>query len=89
MTPSVFCHSISSKYIVDFYCPELKLVIEIDGDTHYYDGQRTQKDQTRQKFLEDLNLKIKRYNNKEVINNPVGVINDIHQYCEDLTKNNG
>ncbi len=36
-------------FIVDFYCPTLKLVIEVDGESHYsndgkdYDGERTQR----------------------------------------------
>jgi very-short-patch-repair endonuclease len=52
-------------YIVDFYCPSLKLVIEIDDESHYgeinerYDNKRTE-------FLNKLNLKVIRFFNKEV-----------------------
>ena len=53
------------RFIVDFYCAELKLVIEVDGDSHFteqglaYDAERTQ-------FLESLGLKVVRFTNAEV-----------------------
>jgi very-short-patch-repair endonuclease len=53
-------------YIVDFYCAELALVIEIDGESHItqveYDEQRTKK-------LELYGLRVLRYTNKEVMEN--------------------
>lgn len=64
------------KYIVDFYCPKLKLVIEIDGDTHYseqalaYDAQRTD-------YLCSLGITVIRYTNNEVLE-------DIDSIYEDL-----
>lgn len=49
-------------YIVDFYCAELRLVIEIDGDSHaetvVYDSERT-------KFLSSLGLRVIRYTNEK------------------------
>ncbi|MDD4902116.1 MAG: endonuclease domain-containing protein [Patescibacteria group bacterium] len=53
------------KYIVDFFCPELKLVIEIDGATHETEEEIKQ-DKIRQIFLESLGLKILRYRNLEI-----------------------
>ena len=54
------------KFIVDFYCAKLKLVIEIDGtsheDKHEYDTRRT-------RYLEGLGLKVIRYNDLMVLNN--------------------
>src|SRR5688500_7623038 len=38
-------------YVVDFYCPALKLAIEIDGDSHFQPGEQ-EKDSTRQRFIE-------------------------------------
>ncbi|NET60857.1 MAG: endonuclease domain-containing protein [Symploca sp. SIO2E6] len=55
------------NFIVDFYCAKLKLVIEVDGDTHFtvegmsYDENRTQ-------VLEGYGLQIVRFTNDEVIN---------------------
>jgi very-short-patch-repair endonuclease len=41
-------------YIVDFYCPRLKLVIEIDGYSH---EDKIDYDQKRDRYLQNLNLK--------------------------------
>lgn len=53
------------KYIVDFYCPELKLVIEVDGATHCTD-EELEYDKERENFLKSLGLKIKRYYNTAI-----------------------
>jgi very-short-patch-repair endonuclease len=48
------------KYIVDFYCKRLNLVIEIDGESHYSDEARL-KDEKRQLTLENLGLSFLRF----------------------------
>ena len=59
-------------FIVDFYCAALKLVIEVDGDSHFtevgkaYDAERT-------RILEGYGLKVIRFTNDEVLNNFEGV----------------
>ncbi len=65
-----------NNYVVDFYCPELELAIEIDGDVHYYDS-RTVFDEKRQKDIEALGIKVLRYTNNDVIKNIEGVLSDI------------
>ena len=61
------------NFVVDFYCLKLKLVIEIDGDSHYrenaqeYDSQRTE-------ILQGYGLKVIRFTNEEVLHNLEGVI---------------
>lgn len=56
------------NYIVDFYCPFKKLVIEIDGNQHYtVDGKEY--DKIRDDILNSYNLKILRFKNKEIQNN--------------------
>jgi len=50
-------------YIVDFYCSKLKLVIEIDGESH--DG-RFSYDMQRQSFLESTGLTVLRFNDIDV-----------------------
>ena len=69
------------NYIVDFYCPQKKLVIEIDGGQHYTE-QMIKKDKSRDKHLNNLGIKILRYNDHEVLTNITGVIEDI---LENLT----
>jgi very-short-patch-repair endonuclease len=64
------------KYIVDFYCPKLKLVIELDRATHSTNLE-IEKDKFRQSYLESLGLTIKRYNNTDVFKNMDGVMQSI------------
>lgn len=54
------------NFIVDFYCPKLKLVIEVDGEGHFtrdgmaYDAERT-------KVLEGYGLRVVRFTNDQVL----------------------
>ena len=60
-------------YIVDFYCPERKLVIEIDGESHFTD-EGIEYDKIRSDFLNSIGIEILRFTNEEVMNNIEGVI---------------
>jgi very-short-patch-repair endonuclease len=56
------------NFIVDFYCPSLKLVIEVDGDSHFTpEGQEY--DLERTNILQGYGLRIVRFTNNEVLNN--------------------
>ncbi|MEZ4931500.1 MAG: DUF559 domain-containing protein [Saprospiraceae bacterium] len=57
-----------NRYIVDFYCHQAKLVIELDGNYHERDGQRLY-DEDRTENLKSLGLKEIRFKNEEVTNN--------------------
>jgi very-short-patch-repair endonuclease len=59
-------------YIVDFYCAQLKLVIEIDGDNHFTE-EASEYDKARTNFLNALGLAVIRYSNDEVLKNIIGV----------------
>ena len=61
------------RYIVDFYCPELKLAVEIDGDSHYQDRSKNS-DKHRQAFIETFGIKFLRFTNEDVIKNLEGVV---------------
>ncbi|ODS34002.1 MAG: methyltransferase [Candidatus Scalindua rubra] len=65
-----------NNYVVDFYCPELRLAIEVDGDVHSYNS-RINYDKQRQRDIEALGIKVLRYTNNDVIKNLEGVLNDI------------
>ena len=71
-------HPIGS-YIVDFYCHELKLVIELDGDVHSI-GFINKQDKVRKKNIEKLGLKVLRFENELVLSNPDMVIEEISKY---------
>ena len=49
------------RYIVDFYCPELKLVIEVDGKQHETVREH---DEIRSEYLEDPGIKVVRITNE-------------------------
>lgn len=63
---------IIGKYIVDFYCLQAKLVIELDGSQHY-EEENIMKDAERTQFLEKFDLQIIRIPNSEVNRNFCGV----------------
>ena len=69
-------------YIVDFYCHELSLVIEIDGEIHNF-PENKKSDLIRSDYLQNLGLKVIRFTNDQVIFNLDRVITKI----QDLTKN--
>ncbi|MBD2486552.1 endonuclease domain-containing protein [Aulosira sp. FACHB-615] len=54
-------------FIVDFYCPTLQVVIEIDGDSHFTDEAQDY-DRERTRILEGYGLKIIRFTNSQVLN---------------------
>jgi len=53
------------RFIVDFFCPDLKLIIEIDGNSHYH---KPEYDAYRQKSLLELGYHIIRFSEGEVLN---------------------
>lgn len=72
------------NYIVDFYCPTLKLVIEIDGATHITE-EEIKSDKIRQGFIESLGLKVARYTNHQIMTNMDFVLDDIIRMCRELS----
>ena len=63
-------------YIVDFYCPERSLVIEVDGDSHA-DADQVVKDRQREQYLQSLGLRIIRYINDDILKNLDGVLENL------------
>ena len=68
-------HSISN-YIVDFYCPKEKLVIELDGAGHFT-PKGNNKDELRDAYLNKLNIRALRFENRDVFNNLDAVLEEI------------
>ena len=54
------------SYIVDFYCPAAKLVIELDGSQHF-EADHLIKDQNRDAALANARLQVLRFNNRQVL----------------------
>lgn len=55
-----------SHFIVDFYCAELKLVIEVDGESHFTEEAQAY-DQERTEVLESYGLTVMRFTNQQVL----------------------
>ena len=60
------------NYIADFYCAKARLVVELDGNGHFFNKQE-QKDATRTKELESMNLTVIRISNLDIDRNFNGV----------------
>ena len=58
---------ILSRYIVDFYCPKARLVIEVDGGQHFEESG-ADSDRTRDSYLISRGLTVLRFANNEVLN---------------------
>ncbi len=63
-------------YIADFYCAKARLVIELDGSQHYK-HKNSEHDKARTKFLEENNIFVLRYTNKQITECFSTVCNDI------------
>ena len=68
-----------SFFIADFYCSEIKLIIELDGVIHKY---KLRKDKERSKILKFLGIAVLRFNNIEIEYNINEVIKKIEDYID-------
>ncbi len=64
------------RYILDFYCNELKIWIEIDWDNHFEENTN-EYDKIRTEYLETAWVKVIRYTNKEIMENIKWVLFDL------------
>lgn len=63
-------------YIVDFFCPKAKLVIELDGSQHLSD-EMTEYDRVRDEYMSSLGLRVLRFTNNDVMTHIDGVVERI------------
>ncbi len=66
-------HSLE-RFIVDFYCHDAKLIVEVDGQSHDYTQEE---DQFRQEFLEGLGFQVIRFSNEDVLLKMEAVLGEI------------
>ena len=74
-----------NNYIVDFFCPELRLIIELDGG-HHNEEENINYDKKRSEHLENQGLTVIRVWNNEIDNNIYGVIEYIKNEMQKLIK---
>ncbi len=70
------------RFIVDFYCSEAKLIIEVDGPIHEYNPEE---DAIRQKFLEEMGFRVVRFTNVEVLKQLDSVLDEIVKVLDEQT----
>lgn len=75
-------------YVLDFYCPRLRLAIEIDGDSHFINQDAIDYDKERQAYIENLGIEFLSFRNEEVFADNDAVINIITQKVKELQKGN-
>ncbi|WP_320111206.1 DUF559 domain-containing protein [Draconibacterium orientale] len=71
------------NYIVDFFCKDLKLIIELDGTIHRF---QKSKDKKREEDLKAMGYKIIRFQNQEILKNIRNVKISLELYIEEIEK---
>ncbi|WP_430816615.1 endonuclease domain-containing protein [Carboxylicivirga sp. RSCT41] len=71
------------QYILDFYCPQLKLAIELDGEYHVYNEEY---DRLRDRNLSNMGIATLRYENLMVFEHPNVIIAEIKEFYENCYK---
>jgi very-short-patch-repair endonuclease len=73
------------KYVIDFYCPELKLAVEVDGDSHYVKDAE-EYDKERQDYIEQFGITFLRVANNDIYKNLNGVLTTISEKIQEIKK---
>lgn len=73
------------NYILDFFCQELMLGIELDGITHQFEDV-FEKDNRKEEKLLSLGIKILRFSDNQVVDDMPNVLRTIEAYIEDYSK---
>ncbi len=71
------------QFIVDFYCKDLQLAIEVDGSIHFEEGHQ-EKDALRQKRLESLGITVMRFSDLDAKNNLDWVLEEIKDKIKEI-----
>ena len=73
------------EFIVDFYCPAIKLAVELDGESHRTD-EATVKDRRRSAYVESLGVTVLRFSNEQIVNEMDVVVEQIAHVAASLPK---
>lgn len=73
------------RFIVDFYCREQSLVVELDGGIHMSNEQK-EIDDNRDVYLEHLSCRVLRFSNQEFLDHPDRVLRAIANACKGVPR---
>jgi very-short-patch-repair endonuclease len=76
------------QFVIDFYCPNLHLAIEVDGPIHFKSSDTIEYDKARQKYLENFHIKFLRFLDDEVKINLEKVLKIIEEEVKKLQESN-
>lgn len=85
LKPKFHRQIVIGNYIVDFFCPKAKLVIELDGSQHYEPNQ-INNDKKRTEYIEKLGIFVLRFTNLEIKQNFEAVCQRIQETVSHRTK---
>lgn len=71
------------RYVIDFYCPEIKLALEIDGNTHDSEDEKKY-DKNRQSEIENFGIQFLRIKNDDIFGRIEDVIKKIERKIQEL-----
>ena len=77
------------QYVLDFYCPELKLAIEIDGDSHFIDDNAIEYDKRRKNHINQFGIVFLRFRNVEIYQNLDKVFEKIEEKVKEIVNLKG
>ena len=73
-----YCQKPIGRYIVDFYAPKAKLVIEIDGSQHF-EAPHVEKDRERDEYLGRLGLMVLRFDSRQALKETEAVMDVVYR----------
>ena len=76
-----------AAYVVDFYCPAVRMAIELDGDSHFQRGSPT-RDEARQAVIESFGIHFLRFMNIEIFEHLDVVLAAVARHLLELRRNN-
>jgi very-short-patch-repair endonuclease len=74
-----------ASYVLDFYCPKLRLAVEVDGKNHL-EAKTKSFDEKRQMEIETLGIVFLRIKNELILNNVNNVVDMIERRIQDIVK---
>jgi very-short-patch-repair endonuclease len=74
-------HPLTEGFILDFYCAETKVALEIDGSYHQ-EQQQYQDDKTRSEYLAEYDIRVMRIQNDEILHNVKHVLKAIVTFTD-------
>jgi very-short-patch-repair endonuclease len=72
----------SGNYIVDFYAPAARLVVEVDG-AHHTELSQTKYDERRSEYLQEQNLRVLRFDDRQVLLETDAVVEEIYRAVDE------